>query len=47
MKREIIDKRTTIQVNKSTRDALAALGNKDDSFDTIINRLIDFYRKGQ
>ena len=44
---EVIDRRTTIQVNKSTRDALASIGGKDDSFDDIINRLIDFYKKEQ
>lgn len=38
-----VDKKTTIQVNKSTRDALASIGGKDDSFDTIINKLIKNY----
>ena len=38
---EVIDKITSIRVKKSTRDRLAALGGKDDSFDTIINKLLD------
>lgn len=38
------DGRTNIQVKRSTRDALAALGSKGDSYDDIINRLLDFYR---
>ena len=39
----MIDKTTSIRVKKSTRDRLASLGGKDDSFDTIINRLINNY----
>lgn len=37
---------TTIWVKKTTRDNLAALGNKDDTFDDIIVMLIDSYKKG-
>lgn len=37
--------RTNIQVRKSTRDALAALGKKGDSFDDIITRLIDSHNE--
>ena len=40
-----MDKITSIRVKKSTRDALASLGGKDDSFDTIITRLIDCYNE--
>ncbi len=32
---------TTIQVTTETRDRLAKLGNKDDSFEDIIKRLLD------
>ena len=36
---------TTLRVKVSTRDRLADIGNKDDTFDDIINRLVDFYKK--
>lgn len=36
----MVDKRTTIQLSKTTRDRLASLGSKDDSFEDIIKRLI-------
>lgn len=39
------DKLTTIRVKKSTRDRLASHGGKDDSFDTIINKIIDNLEK--
>jgi hypothetical protein len=32
---------TTIKVSKSLRDKLAALGSKDDTFESIIQRLLD------
>jgi hypothetical protein len=35
---------TTIKIQTETRDKLADLGKKSESYDTIINRLIDFYR---
>ena len=35
-----MERKTNIQVKKSTRDALAALGSKDDSYDDIIRRII-------
>lgn len=31
---------TTLRIGKETRDRLAGLGSKDDSFDAIIRRLI-------
>jgi len=36
---------TTIKVLKSTRERLADLGKKHDTYDEIINRLIDSYVK--
>jgi len=41
---------TSLKVRKATRDRLAKLGNKSETFDQIINRLIEFYerhRKGK
>ncbi|MGD0079568.1 MAG: hypothetical protein ABSB80_02830 [Methanoregula sp.] len=35
---------TTIKIQTETRDKLADLGKKSESYDTIINKLIDFYR---
>ncbi|AGB03391.1 hypothetical protein Metfor_2389 [Methanoregula formicica SMSP] len=35
---------TTIKIQTETRDKLADLGKKSESYDTILNRLIDFYR---
>jgi hypothetical protein len=34
---------TTIKIQMETRDKLADLGKKSESYDTIINRLIEFY----
>jgi hypothetical protein len=34
---------TTIKIQTSTRERLADLGKKSESYDTIINRLIDSY----
>ncbi len=34
---------TTVKIQTATRDKLADLGKKSESYDTIINRLIDFY----
>ena len=36
---------TTIRINNTTRDRLVELGKKNESYDTIINRLIDSYEK--
>jgi hypothetical protein len=33
--------KTTIVVTKGTRDRLASLGKKDDTFDALINKLLD------
>lgn len=35
--------KTNIQVSRETRDKLANLGNKGDSYDDIIVRLLNFY----
>jgi hypothetical protein len=32
---------TTIQVRKSTRDRLASMGRKNETYDEIINKLLD------
>lgn len=36
---------TTVKVQKKTRDRLTKLGNKSETFDDIINRLVNFYVK--
>jgi hypothetical protein len=35
------DEITTIKVSKTSRDELAKLGSKGDTFDTIIRRLLE------
>ncbi len=37
---------TTIQLTKETRDKLLELGKKRETYDDLINRLIEFYAKG-
>ncbi len=34
---------TTIQLKKKTRERLIEIGKKKETYDDIINRLIDFY----
>lgn len=34
---------TTIKIQTETRERLADLGKKSESYDTILNRLIDYY----
>jgi hypothetical protein len=36
---------TTIKLSKKTRDKLAELGRKKETYEEIIERLVDFYRK--
>ena len=36
---------TTIQLAKSTRERLLEIGMKKETYDDLINRLIDFYIK--
>jgi hypothetical protein len=38
---------TTIKIQTETRDRLADLGKKSESYDTILNRLIDFYKENK
>lgn len=42
-----MDGKTNIQVSRATRDALAKLGAKGDTYDDIIRRLIEFYNRGE
>lgn len=37
---------TMIPVRKSTRQKLRDIGNKGDTYDDVINRLIDLYERG-
>jgi len=34
---------TTVKLQKKTRDRLAVIGNKTETYDDIINKLIDSY----
>lgn len=34
---------TTIPLSKATRDRLRALGKKGESYDTLLNRMMDVY----
>ena len=36
---------TTIRIEKSTKDRLESIGKMSDTYDTVINRLIDEYIK--
>ena len=36
---------TTIKVKKETRNRLADLGSKRETYDQIINRLVEFYSR--
>ena len=38
---------TSIKIQMSTRDRLVELGKKNESYDTIINKLIDFFQEEQ
>lgn len=38
---------TTIKIRKETRDRLAELGSKRETYDQIINRLMEFYKKSR
>ena len=39
------DKVTTIQVHQSTKDILDEMGSKKDTYESIILRLIENYKK--
>jgi hypothetical protein len=34
---------TSLKIRKATRDRLGKLGNKTETYDDVLNRLIDFY----
>jgi len=36
---------TTISIRKTTRERLKEVGKKGETYDEIINRLIDFWKK--
>jgi len=36
---------TSLKVRKATRDRLGKLGNKTETYDDVLNRLMDFYEK--
>lgn len=40
---KMIDSKTNIQVSRETRNRLASLGRKDDTYDDIIRKLLDAY----
>ena len=42
-----MESKTNIQVRRSTRNRLADLGRKDDTFDDVINMLLEFYLEHQ
>jgi len=36
---------TSLKVKKTTRDRLGKLGNKTETYDDLLNRIMDFYEK--
>lgn len=38
-------KKTTIQLSPATRDLLKTVGRKDETYDDLINRLVNFYKR--
>jgi hypothetical protein len=40
-------KKTSIGLEKDTRSRLQGLGKKGETYDDVINRLIDFYESSQ
>jgi len=38
---------TSLKVRKATRDRLGKLGNKTETYDAILNRLVDSYKKNE
>ena len=38
---------TTVKLNRKTKKMLADLGKKDDTYDDIVRRLIEFYMKNK
>jgi hypothetical protein len=41
------EKITTIKVLMSTRNEIAKLGTMDDNYDTVISKLIKFYKENK
>ena len=41
----LVIRMTTVKVKPETREMLAELGKKEDTYDAIIVRLIEFYNK--
>jgi len=41
----LMNKITSLRVTRETRNRLAEVGTKDETFDEIIQRLIEFYEK--
>jgi len=39
--------KTTIQMNKTTRKRLSDIGRKNQSYDTLLNELIDFWMENK
>jgi hypothetical protein len=37
--------KTTLQVTLATRDRLREIGRKDESYDHLVNRLVDVYEQ--
>ena len=42
-----MERRTNIQLKDSTRDELASLGRKGQSYDDIVRMLLDYFKRGQ
>lgn len=40
-----MDEVTTVRITKRTRERLAELGRKKETYEEIIQRLIEFYKK--
>lgn len=45
MLREYLGNVTTVKVMKRTRDRLAKIGSKNETYDDVINRLIEYFEK--
>lgn len=43
----MVSKRTTIQVSQECKDALAKLGNKGDTYEDIIRKLIENFEMNE
>jgi predicted CopG family antitoxin len=42
---EVAGKSTTIKISTELRDELTKLGTMDDSYDSVIRRLVKYYKK--